>query len=356
MTQPILKATQLLSKHELDAVLISSEENMHYFCGFSPSEGLVLLCKDAGYHLVDSRYTVAARRYAKSSGLTVLEIENGFLALLKTLLDKHQIKTIGFEEQRVTVKTYRQWCDTFAMNWQPFSEPITALRGQKSKEELAYLVQAQRIAEKAYTELLNHVRPGKTEKELAALLDYLMLQKGSEGASFQTILVSGMNTSMPHGVPSDKILQRGDFVTMDFGATCRGYHSDMTRTVTLGSCTQEMERVYHIVLEAQLAAIDSIAPGKACKDIYQTAYHIIDKNGYGPYFKHGLGHGVGLEIHEGYSAAPSSKNIYEAGNVTSVEPGIYLPERFGVRIEDVLYLDNNGNVNLTKADKELLIL
>lgn len=350
------QAATLLKKKNLDAILLNSEENMHYFCGFSPSEGYILITAAAAYHLVDSRYTVAATRYAHSSLLTVLEVEGSFNNVLKELIQKHQINTLGFEDQRTTVSAYHKLNTELPVTLIPLENSVSALRCRKDKAELALMIKAQRIAESAYTELLNYIEPGKTEKELACLLDYMMLQKGSDGASFSTILVSGVNTSMPHGVPSDKKIGTGEFVTMDFGATYSGYHSDMTRTVAIGSCSEKMEFVYQTVLEAQLAAIDFIAAGKLCRDVYQCAYQIIDRKGFGSYFKHGLGHGVGLEIHEGYSAAPSSNDKYEPGNVTSIEPGIYLPEEFGVRIEDVLYIDENQNINLAAVPKELLIL
>lgn len=350
------KARQLLATNMLDGILLNSEENMHYFCGFSPSEGLVLLFSDAAYHLVDSRYTVAAQRFSMESGLTVLESNNDFMKLLKELLEKHNVKKLGFEDKKTCVHAFETMQEKLAVDFIPLGDKITSLRNIKDANELEHLIQAQKIAEKAYLELLNYIQPGKTEKELAALLDYLMLQNGSDGASFSTILISGKNTSMPHGVPSQKPIADGDFVTMDFGATYNGYHSDMTRTVAVGTCTDEMELVYNTVLRAQLAAIDYISAGKACKAVYQVAYNIIEEQGYGKYFKHGLGHGVGLEIHEGYSASPKSEDIYEPGNVTSVEPGIYLPERFGVRIEDVLYIGEKENFNLTTVNKELIIL
>lgn len=352
----LAKARQVLISSDLDAILINSEENMHYFCGFSPSEGLVLIMRDAAYHLVDSRYTVAAKRYARESGLTVLEISAGFLDLVKDLLAKHSATRLGFEDEKLPVFTFKKWRDTLTADFVPLGKKISDLRNVKDEKELSYLTHAQQIAEKAYLELLNHIKPGKTEKQLAALLDYLMLQNGSDGASFRTILISGENTAMPHGVPSDKKIEQGDFITMDFGATYKGYHSDMTRTVAVEHCTDEMRLVYDTVLRAQLAAIDFLSAGKACKDVHQVAFDIIAEKGYGNFFKHGLGHGVGLEIHEGYRAAPSSNDTYQAGNVTSVEPGIYLPGQFGVRIEDVLYIGATGTVNLTKARKDLLIL
>lgn len=352
----LLSVKKIMDELKIDGVLLTSEENMHYFCGFSPSEGMVLILKNAAYHLVDSRYTIAAKRHAESTGLTVIEIEAGFLPLLNELLKKHSVHKLGYEDQKTTVSAYEQMKKELPCDFLPLGNKITALRNVKDAKELEYLMKAQRIAENAYLDLLNHIQVGKTEKELATLLDYLMLQNGSDGASFHTILISGKNTSMPHGVPSEKKIEAGDFVTMDFGATYKGYHSDMTRTVAVGGCSDEMKLVYNTVLQAQLAAIEFLGSGKACRDVYKVAFDIIDKAGYGSYFKHGLGHGVGLEIHEGYSAAPKSEDTYVPGNVTSMEPGIYLPEKFGVRIEDVLYIGETENINLATVSKDLIVL
>jgi Xaa-Pro aminopeptidase len=183
-----------------------------------------------------------------------------------------------------------------------------------------------------------------------------MAKNGSHGLSFDTILLSGARTSMPHGVPSDNILKSGDFVLFDFGATYEGYHSDMTRTIALGSATDEMREMYYLVLKSQLAGIDALKAGAPCKEVYQAAWDVLNEKNMAQYFRHGLGHGVGIEIHEGFSSSPKSEDIYEIGNVTSVEPGIYLPDKFGIRIEDVCIVTENGNENISTINKELLIV
>ena len=225
-----------------------------------------------------------------------------------------------------------------------------------SPEELEIMIAAQRIAEKALTDILNEIRPGVTEKEIAARLQYLMLHYGAEDKSFDPIVVSGPNGSLPHGVPSEKVIQAGEFVTMDFGCIYHGYCSDMTRTVAVGSVTDEMRQVYDTVLQAQLAGIAAARAGATGKAVDGAARDIIRQAGYGPCFGHSFGHGVGVEIHEGPNATPSNDKPLPAGAVISAEPGIYLPGKLGVRIEDVLYLTPEGCQNLTLAPKELVIL
>ena len=215
---------------------------------------------------------------------------------------------------------------------------------------------AQRIAERALTDILNEIRPGVTEKEIAARLQYLMLHYGAENMSFDPIVVSGPNGSLPHGVPSEKVIQSGEFVTMDFGCIYHGYCSDMTRTVAVGSVTEEMRQVYNTVLAAQKAGIEAARAGATGRAVDGAARAVIQQAGYGPYFGHSFGHGVGVEIHEGPNATPSNDKPLPAGAVISAEPGIYLPGKLGVRIEDVLYLTEGGCQNLTLAPKELLIL
>ena len=229
-------------------------------------------------------------------------------------------------------------------------------RNRKEAEEIVLMKKANQIAEKSFTELLNHIEKGKTEKELAAYFDYLMAKNGSDGLSFDTILLAGKRTSMPHGVPSDNTINDGDFVLFDFGATYKGYHSDMTRTIAVGSATDEMKEAYELVLNAQIAGIKALNAGVRCADVYKAAYDVLDEKDMAQYFRHGLGHGVGLEIHEGFSASPRSNDTYEVGNVTSVEPGIYLPNKFGIRIEDVCYLSPRGRENLSNVTKSLIIV
>lgn len=347
---------KILAQNHADAMLLTSEVNMHYFCGFSPSEGMVFLTETAGYHIVDSRYTEIAQRHAKKTKLHVIEISTNFIDTVNDLLKKHAASSILFENETISLAQYRRFSKTLNAKLVDMGLAVEALRNVKTEEELTKIEKAQVIAEKAYTELLNDIKPGKTEKELCALFDYLMAKYGSDGVSFDTILLSGPNTSMPHGVPSERKLQSGEFVLMDFGATFEGYHSDTTRTVCLGQPNEEMQRVYNAVLKAQQAGIEALSPGTKCSDVYAQAYHVLEQYGYAPYFRHSLGHGVGLQIHEGYNASPRSTDVFVPGNVTSIEPGVYLPGKFGVRTEDLLAVTENGTKDFTTLNKELVIL
>ena len=353
----IQKCVEIINELNADALLLSDEANMHYLCSFSPSEGLVLITKQGqGYHIVDSRYTETAQNHSNKTGLKVIEIEKSFFEELKKLCTDLSIKKLVFENETISYKSYEKLQSEFAFELIKLDDRLMRVRNRKTAKELELLKKANAIAEKSFLELLNFVEEGKTEKELAAQFEYIMAKNGSHGISFDTILLSGARTSMPHGVPSDNKLKKGDFVLFDFGATYEGYHSDMTRTVALGFATDEMKEMYNLVLKAQEAGIKALKPDMKCADVYKAAYDVLDKKNMAKYFRHGLGHGVGLEIHEGFNASPRSEDTYEIGNVTSVEPGIYLPDKFGIRIEDVCIVTADGNENISTVNKELVIL
>lgn len=354
----ISKCINIINKKGCDALILCNEANMHYLCSFSPSEGMIVIFKNGdAYHLVDSRYTETALKHSKLTGLNVIEIKDDFYITLASLLGEHCVNAIIIENETISLKQYnkiKEICnDTVIFN---LDDLLMRERNKKTAEEIVLMKKANQIAEKSFLELLNHVKAGKSEKELSAYFDYLMAQNGSEGVSFDTILLTGTHTSMPHGVPSDKIIHEGDFVLFDFGATYKGYHSDMTRTVCIGNATDEMIKAYNLVLDAQTAGIKALNANVKCKDVYKAAYDVLDRENMAQYFRHGLGHGVGLEIHEGFNASPRSKDTYEVGNVTSVEPGIYIPDKFGIRIEDVCYISPRGRENLSNVTKKLIIL
>jgi Xaa-Pro aminopeptidase len=352
----LIKITKLLTENNCDALILFNESNMHYACGFSPSEGAVIVTKDKGYHIVDSRYTETAQTHAKESGLEVIE----FTDMDKTVIEivkKHGTNTLLFENETISLSLYnklKKWLPDVTLK--ELGNGLMKLRNVKEQWEIDLIKTANSIAEKSFIELLNDVQAGKTEKELAALFDYYMAKNGSHGLSFDTILLTGTHTSMPHGVPDNRKIKNGDFVLFDFGATYNGYHSDMTRTVAVGYATDEMKTAYDLVLEAQLAGIKALEAGVKCADVYKAAKDVLESENMSKYFRHGLGHGVGIEIHEGYFASPKSKDTFEIGNVTSIEPGIYIPDLFGIRIEDLLYLSPKGRENLSNVTKELIIL
>jgi Xaa-Pro aminopeptidase len=345
-----------LEAHGLDAMLLTGEANRFYASGFrsSGTDGVALVTKKKNYYFTDSRYTEAARRYVRDAEIG--EIKKGYAPLINEALASEGLKRVGFEDESMTVADYGRYREKLHCELIPASTLLRDLRMVKDDGELEAMIAAQRIAEKALEEILHEIHPGVTEKELAAKLQYWMLHYGAEDMSFDPIVVSGPNGSLPHGVPSEKPIQFGEFVTMDFGCVFHGYCSDMTRTVAVGAVTEEMRRVYDTVLAAQQAGIAAAQAGATGKEVDGAAREMIAAAGYGDYFGHSFGHGVGVEIHEAPNAAPSNGEALPAGAVISAEPGIYLPGRMGVRIEDVLILRPDGCENITRAPKELLIL
>ena len=352
------KIAAQLESRDLDGMLLTHEANRFYASGFhsAGTDGMALVTPETCYYFTDSRYTEAARRHIQGADIREVGAGRGYAALLKEAIQRHHIRRLGFEDAYMTVREHAAYAQALPCELVPAADLLAELRAVKDPEELEVMVSAQRIAEKALADILNEIRPGVTEKEIAARLQYLMLHYGAEDKSFDPIVVSGPNGSLPHGVPSEKVIQAGEFVTMDFGCVYRGYCSDMTRTVAVGSVTDEMRRVYDTVLAAQLAGIAAAKAGATGRAVDGAARDVIEQAGYGPYFGHSFGHGVGVEIHEGPNATPSNDKPLPAGAVISAEPGIYLPGRLGVRIEDVLYLTEDGCQNLTLAPKDLLIL
>ena len=348
----------LLDSYGLDAMLLTGEANRFYASGFhsAGTDGMALVTREKFYYFTDSRYTEAARRHVQDAEVQEAGHGRGYSALLMEAVQRHSIQRLGFEDAYMTVREHDAYARALPCELVPAADLLAELRAVKDPEELEIMIAAQRIAEKALTDILNEIRPGVTEKEIAARLQYLMLHYGAEDKSFDPIVVSGPNGSLPHGVPSEKVIQAGEFVTMDFGCIYHGYCSDMTRTVAVGFATEEMQKVYQTVLSAQQAGIAAARAGITGRDVDAAARAVIAAAGYGAYFGHSFGHGVGVEIHEAPNASPSNEQPLPAGAVISAEPGVYLPGKLGVRIEDVILLTETGCRNLTKAPKELLIL
>lgn len=347
-----------LSAYGLDALMLTEQYNRYYATDFasSGSDGLALICKNKCYYFTDSRYTVAAQRHVKDAEITITGNGRGYVELVNEVIEAEGIKVLGFDEAYMTVSSYNAYSAKLHAELKGASALMRELRVVKDKDELDRLIAAQRIAEKALEETLPMIKPGVTEKEVAAYLVYRILANGAENVSFDPIVVSGENGAMPHGVPSDKKIQSGEFVTIDYGALKDGYCSDTTRTFAVGEVTEEMRKVYNTVLEAQCAAIAATKAGVLASEIDLTARNIIRDAGYGEYFGHGYGHGVGVEIHEAPSVSYRNETPLPAYCATSAEPGIYIPGKFGVRIEDVVIPTEDGCINLTKLPKELIVL
>lgn len=341
----------------LDAVLLMDDRDIYYATGFLPTDSAALVGAGGAWLVTDSRYIEAAQKQA-APGVEVLLTtrERPLAAVLRELADRLGIEKLGAEEEKLSHALYLRMERALGRELLPAQELLVELRSCKTREELESLVAAQRIAERALEEVLPMLKPGAVEREIAAELTYRMRLHGAEGNSFDPIVVTGAKSSMPHGVPGDERIAAGDFVTMDFGCLKNGYCSDMTRTVAVGSATDEMKNVYATVLAAQKAGIAAARPGATGAQIHGAAAKVIADAGYGEFFGHGFGHGVGLDIHEQPNASPANERPMPEGAVISAEPGIYLPGRFGVRIEDVLYLTGDGCEDITRAPKDLLIL
>ena len=346
-----------LADHQLDAMLLASQAGERYAVGFH-GEGLVLVTREGAHYSTDSRYIEAARQEVQGAQVELVTRERGHLALAAGYLQEHGLKRVGFESAAVSVAQHRRWQESFLKGCEliPAQELLDGLRASKDEEEIAAMLQAQKITDAAFGEILNYIRPGLTEQEVAARLVYELLRRGARKVSFDPIVAAGANGSMPHAVPGETEIQKGMFVTMDFGCVYDGYCSDMTRTVAVGQPTQEMERVYETVLAAQKAGIAAARAGMPGRELDTAARKVIEEAGYGDYFTHSFGHSLGLEIHESPNASPSETRALPEGTVISAEPGIYLPGRFGVRIEDVLVLEEGGCRDITQSPKNLIVL
>lgn len=339
-----------------EAFLIVSTENRKYLTDFAADDDYLLITKDKCIFFADSRYIEAARKNAKDCDEIVLLKKAG--EQLPQICKELNISKIYTESQKLSVSEFNSLCKMFdfPVAAEKADEIIISSRRAKKEYEKQRIIKAQRIAEKAFDHILTFIRPGVTEKDIRLELEYFMLRNGADGLSFDTIAISGKNTSLPHGVPTLKKVESGDFVTMDYGACVDGYRSDMTRTVAVGSVSEKQVKIYETVLRAQLACLEVLRPGIECKAADAAARNIIAGAGYGDCFGHGTGHGVGIDIHEAPSVSPRSKDILSVGDVVTVEPGIYLPGEFGVRIEDMAFITENGYENLTKCKKSLIVL
>ena len=340
-----------------EALLITDEKNQRYACGCPFTDGFVLVSREKAWILTDSRYTEAAS-HAVDQEISILQFDNAHPKepMLKRLLDEEKLTKVAAEDRRLSHAAFLKFETAMERTLLPAGDMLSVLRAAKDPEELRFMREAQAISEEALEETLQVIHVGMSEKEVAAELVYRMLRHGGDGNAFDPIVVTGKNTSLPHGVPGDTILQPGDFLTMDFGSLKGGYCSDMTRTVALCSATEEMQNIYSLVLEAQLAGIRAAKSGIPGQEIDAAARKVIQDAGFGAYFGHGFGHSLGLDIHEEPHLNPREKRLMPEGAVVSAEPGIYLPGRFGVRIEDVMILRPEGSEVITKAPKDRLLI
>ena len=355
----IKKRIQTIQKNleSKEALLVTSGANRFYLTGFESSAGSVLVTADAAYFLIDFRYVEKAKSVVNSC---TVQLSNRTNDEIKDLLAKHGVTRLYLETDSVAVSAMKGYTACFegveVSTEDKMDRLIEQMRAIKTSEELALIQKAQKLTDDTFTYILDRIAVGRTEKDIMLDMEFFMRKLGSEGVSFDFIVVSGKNSSLPHGVPTYKCIDSGDFLTMDFGAIVEGYHSDMTRTVAVGAVSEEQKQVYDTVLKAQQAALDVIRPGLICKDVDKVARDIIYSAGYEGCFGHGLGHSVGIEIHENPNFNMRCETVLQPGTIMTVEPGIYLENKFGVRIEDMVYVTDDGCLNLTASRKDLIIL
>ncbi len=349
------KIAAKLKEKDLDAMLITSEPGEFYAMGFH-GEGVAFITPNKTWYYTDSRYIESAQQLISGAEVALPPKDSNYFKLAAELVKENKVSKLGFEEKYMSVAAHTRWTKEVEAEFVPASELLTELRQVKDAHELAAMKEAQRITDEALLEILNFLKPGLTEQEVAARLTYIMARKGAERNSFDPIVACGPNGSKPHAVPGPAVIQKGQFVTMDFGCKVGGYCSDMTRTVAVGQPTEEMEFVYNTVLKAQLAGIAAAHAGVTGKEVHEAGAKVIEEAGYGEYFGHGFGHSLGIEIHEDPGFHTRSDKPIPAGALLSAEPGIYLPGKFGVRIEDVIMLTEGGCIDITHSPKQLIIL
>ena len=340
---------------EVDGLLLTSRYSRHYGAEFDIAEGVAIVTAKGCRYFTDSRYIESAQRDLK--GFEVLCVDKiGYMKLLNDAIADFGVTVLGYEENYLTAAELMGYEKNLNAKLVPFNKGIYSFRGVKEDWELELMRKAQAITDKAFSEVITRLKAGMTELELQAELIYCLYKNGATGLAFDPIVVSGPNTSLPHGVAGSRVITEGDFVTMDFGASYMGYCSDMTRTVAVGFATEEMKKIYNTVLEAQLAGLAASKAGVPGKDIDGAARKVIADAGYGEYFGHGYGHSLGLEIHEAPNPNVRNEEGMPAGAVASAEPGIYLPGKFGVRIEDTCIFREDGIEILTSSPKNLIII
>ncbi|ACB85292.1 M24 family metallopeptidase [Natranaerobius thermophilus] len=342
-----------MSEHDIPALFVTKQENCRYLTGFTGSSGFILVTQDESYFLTDFRYVEQAEEQIPKD-FKVIKHEFPMVKTLNELLKKLNIDQIYLEKNHITYEDYERYQENLEADIIPEKDLVSELRKIKDKEEVEILSKAIHIADEAFVHIVNFIEEGVTERDLALELEYFMKKQGAEDISFDIIVASGHRSSLPHGVASNKKIQNGEFIKMDFGAKYQGYCSDMTRTVVLGKASEEQKKIYDLVFQAQMNALDNIHAGLTGKEADSFARLTIEKEDYGNYFGHGLGHGVGMKVHESPRLSPNHEDELVPGMTVTVEPGVYIPQWGGVRIEDIVLVQEQGCEVLTRSTKDLI--
>ena len=354
MNERLQRLQKLMTEKSLEAILITHPVNRQYLSGFDGSNGALLVGEKEAFLFTDFRYLEQAGKQAPHCELRPWKA--GLGEALKPVIEAAGWSSLAFEEEQVTYGLYRRLQDTLPLELTPEKGLVEELRAVKSSAEIESLREGAAVMDRAFDYLLELARPGMTEREVAVELEFFLRRQGSTGTRFSYIVASGERGSLPHGIASGKRLNAGELVTVDFTGTFGGYATDMTRTFALGEPGPRAREIYEIVRRAQEEARERLEPGMSGIEADALARNIIDEAGYGEYFGHGLGHGLGLEVHERPTLSPRSDDILAPGMVVTAEPGIYIPRWGGVRIEDMVLITSGGAESLTRCSRELMII
>lgn len=356
MKKRIDKLTSMLNEHQVDVAIISEKNNIRYYSGFTSEDAVLLIHRSACYLITDFRYIEQAHMQCRDFNVVDAPgIKTG--PFIKETCMTLNAKRIWFDSDAISFRTYTSYKEALhPLELIPDRGIPSRLRLWKTEDEINHIRNAASLADKGFLHILGYIRPGVSEREIALELEFFLRRNGSDGLAFPIIVASGKNGSLPHAEPTDKKIAEGELITLDFGCRISGYCSDMTRTVALGEPDKEMREIYEITLKSQQLALEVIGPGLTGIEVDNQAREYITAKGYGQYFGHGLGHGVGLNVHEAPRLSINGENVLEPGMVVSVEPGIYLPGRGGVRIEDLVVITEDGYDNLVSSRKDLIVL
>ncbi|UJL44821.1 aminopeptidase P family protein [Virgibacillus sp. NKC19-16] len=350
----LTKLRNTLEANNLDAILITSAINRRYITGFTGTAGAAIISKNETRFITDFRYTEQATEQA--TGFDIVEHKQAIELEIKDQVKNMNVKRLGFEKEHVTYSKYEDYKQVIEAEFVPVSGLVEDLRLIKTANELSIMKEAAKIADDAFEHIQSYIKPGVKEIDISNELEFFMRRQGATSSSFDIIVASGKRSALPHGVASDKEIKSGELVTLDYGALYRGYCSDITRTFAVGEINDELKTIYNTVLEANFRGVDGIKPGITGKRADALTRDYIKKQGYGDYFGHSTGHGLGLEVHEGPSLSFRTDKKLETGMVVTVEPGIYVPGVGGCRIEDDIVITKTGNERLTFANKDLIQL
>ena len=354
MTLKLSNLREQLKKEEIGALLITNPYNRSYMTQFTGTAGVAIVSADDAVFITDFRYTEQAEK--EIEGYRIVQHTTTMIEEVATQVKNMNVKIIGFEKDDMAFGLYELYANEIEAEMKPVSGLVEKLRMVKTSDELSILQKAAKIADDAFEHIITYIKPGITELEVSNELEFFMRKQGATSSSFSIIVASGLRSALPHGVATDKVIESGDFVTLDYGALYEGYISDITRTVAVGEPSEKLKEIYAVVLEAQELALKGIKPGMTGIEADAIARDHIASKGYGDAFGHSTGHGIGMEVHEAPGLSFRSETVLEPNMVVTVEPGIYLPAIGGVRIEDDIVITEDGNERLTFATKDLLIL